>query len=54
MFEAVQTEVISTTRFDENSYSNMTYLGRVDMTRASKIKEEEKFHGMECQMLLEE
>ena len=38
MHEGVQSEVISTTRFDENSYLSMTYLGRIDMTRASKIK----------------
>ena len=34
---------MSTTRFDENSDVSTTYLGRVDMTRASKIKAEETF-----------
>ena len=29
--------------FDENSDLNTTYLGRIDMTRASKFKAEEKF-----------
>ena len=66
VYERVQSEVISTTRFDENSDLSMTYLGRIDMTRASKIKAEEKFpiseqgymvekllDGMECQILLD-
>ena len=67
MYEGVQSEVIQTTRFDENSDLSTTYLGRIDMTRASKIKAEEKFrkiseqgymvgkllHGMECQILLD-
>ena len=39
----VQSEVINTTRFHENSDLSMTYLGRRDITRASKIKAEEKF-----------
>ena len=43
MYEGVQSEVLSTTRFDENSNLTMTYLGRIDMTRASKVKAEEKF-----------
>ena len=43
MYEGVQAEVLSTTRFDENSDLSTTYLGRIDMTRASKIRAEEKF-----------
>ena len=43
MCGGVQSEVISTTRFDENSDLCMTYLGMIDMTRASKIKAEEQF-----------
>ena len=42
MYERVQSEVINTIRFDENSDLSMTYLGRIDITRASKIKAEEK------------
>ena len=66
MYEGVQSEVINTTRFDENSDLSITYLGRIDMTRASKIKAEEKFpiseqgymiqkllYGTECQILLD-
>ena len=54
-----------TTRFDENSDLSTTYLGKLDTTRASKIKVEETFptseqrytigkllDGTECQILL--
>ena len=43
MQKGVKSEVLSITRFDENSDLSMTYLGRIDITRASKIKAEEKF-----------
>ena len=43
MYEGIQSEVISTTRFDENSNLSTTYLGRIDTTRVSKIKVEEGF-----------
>ena len=38
MYKKIQSEVISTTRFDENSDLRITYLGRIDITRTSKIK----------------
>ena len=43
MYEGIQSEVISATRFDEHSDLSTMYLGRIDITRASKIKAEEKF-----------
>ena len=43
MYDGIQSEVLSTTRFDENSDFSMTYLGKIDMTMASKIKAKEKF-----------
>ena len=43
MYKGIQLEVINTTRFDESSDLSMTYLGRIDITRASKIKAEQKF-----------
>ena len=43
MYEGIQSGVISTTRFDENSDLSTTYLGRIDMSRAGKIKAEERF-----------
>ena len=58
--------MIITTRFNENSDLSTTYLGRTDITRASKIKAEVKFpiseqgylvekllDGTECQILLD-
>ena len=47
MYEGFQSEVLSTTMFDRNSDLSMTYLGSIDMTRASKIKAEEKFPILE-------
>ena len=65
MYKGIQSEVISTTRFDENSDLSTTYLGRICMTRVNKIKEEERFpisdqgytigkllDGTKCQILL--
>ena len=43
MYEGIQSEVISTTRFDENSDLSTICLGRINIARASKIKVEEKF-----------
>ena len=54
MYEGVQSEVLSTTRFDENSDLNITYLGRIGMTIAGKIKAEEvsyirtRVYGRKC------
>ena len=42
MYEGIQSEVISTTRFDENSDLSRTYLGRIDTTKV-RIKVEERF-----------
>ena len=36
-------EILSTTRFDENSDLSTTYLGRVNTNKTSKIKAEESF-----------
>ena len=66
MHEEIHSEILSNTRYDENSYLSTAYLGRVDITRASKIKVEERFpvseqgyslgkllDGMECQILFD-
>ena len=58
--------MLSTAKFEENSDLSTTHLGRIDMTRASKIKVEEMFliseegytvgrqsDGTECQILLD-
>ena len=43
MYERIQSEMIRTTRFDKNSDLTTTYLGKIDITRASNIKAKEKF-----------
>ena len=43
MYEGIQSEILSTTRLDENSNLSTTYLGRVDIIKNSKIKAEESF-----------
>ena len=66
IYEEIQSEILSTTRFDENSDLDTTYLGRVDIIKNSKIKAEESFliseqgytmgkllDGTECQVLLD-
>ena len=66
MYKGIQSEVINTTRFDENSDLSTIYLQKIDITRASKIKTEEKFpiseqgytiakllDGTECRILLD-
>ena len=66
VYEGIQLEIVSTTRFDENSDLSTTYLGKSDKTRSDKLKVEESFpisehgymlgkllDGTECQLLLD-
>ena len=66
MYEGIQSEILNTTRFDENSDLSTTYLGKSDRSKNSKIKAEESFpiseqgytigkllDGTECQILLD-
>ena len=66
MYEGIQLEVVSTTRFDESSDLSTTYLGRSDRAKGNKLKAEESFpiseqgytlgkllDGTECQLLLD-
>ena len=66
MYKGIQSKVISTTRFDENSDLSKTYLGRVGTIKASAIKVEERvpiseqgymvgklLDGTECEILLD-
>ena len=66
VYEGIQSEIINTTRFNENSDLSMTYLGQLDKSRNDKLKAEESFpiseHGYtsvklldrtECQLLLD-
>ena len=43
VYEGIQSEILSTTRFDENSDLSTTYLGKVDRLKNNKIKAEESF-----------
>ena len=42
-YEGVKSEILSTTKFNENSDLSVTYLGRVNIARENKITVEEKF-----------
>ena len=66
VYEDIYAEMVYSSKFDENSDLSTTYLGKVDMTRNSKIKAEERFpitgqgfasgkllDGTECQILLD-
>ena len=41
MHDGVKSEVLSTTKFDENAILSTTYLGRINITRLEKIKAED-------------
>ena len=43
VYEGIQSEILSTTRFDENSDLSTTYLGKVDRSKSNKITAEESF-----------
>ena len=43
MYQGVQSEILSTTQFDENSDLSTTYLGKVDKSKNNKTKAEEFF-----------
>ena len=66
MYEGVDTDMVYTNRFDENSDLSTTYLGQTKMTRETRIKVEDKIpitgqgytsgkllDGTECQILLD-
>ena len=66
IYEGIQSEIVSATRFNENSDLSTTYLGRVDRGSISELKAEESFpisehgytsgkllDGTECQLLLD-
>ena len=48
VYEGLQSEIVNTMRFNENSDLSMTYLGRSDKVRNSKLKAEESFSISEC------
>ena len=66
VYEGIQSEVVNTSRFDENSDLSTTHLGKSDRSKINKLKAEESFpiseqgymlgkllDGTECQLLLD-
>ena len=43
MYDGIQSEIVNTSRFNENSDLSTTYLGRSDKARNNKLKVEESF-----------
>ena len=43
VYEGIKLEILSTKRYDENSYLSTTYLGKVDKSKNNKIIAEESF-----------
>ena len=65
-YEGVTSEILNTTRFDENTDLSTTYLGKLRMTQGDELNVEERFSiteegytvgklldGTECQILLD-
>ena len=67
VYEGIQSDIVSSSKFDENSYITMTYLGKIGQEKSqSKLKTEESFpisengytlgrllDGKKCQLLLD-
>ena len=66
VYDGIQSEMVNTSRLNENSDLSMSYLGRSDKARNNKLKAEESFpisehgytsgkllDGTECQLLLD-
>ena len=66
MYDGIQSEIVNTTGFNENSDLRMTYFSRSDKARDNKLNAEESFtisehgytsgkllDGMECQLLID-
>ena len=66
VYEGIQSEIVSATRFDENSDFSTTYLGRTNKENKDNLRAEESFpvsergytsgrllDGTECQLLLD-
>ena len=66
VYKGIQSELLNSTRFDDNSDLCTTYLGKSDRSKNDKLRAEESFSiseqgftlgklldGTECQMLLD-
>ena len=58
VYEGIQSEIVSATRFDENSDLSTTYLGRTNKENKEKVRAEESFliseHGYSSGRLLDD
>ena len=52
IYEGIQSEILNTTRFDENSNLSTTYLGRSDRSKNDELKAEESFPISEQKYML--
>ena len=43
VYKGIQSDILSTTKFDENSNLSTTYLGKADKSKNNKFKAEETF-----------
>ena len=43
VYEGIQSEIVNTTRLEENSDLSTTYLGKSDRSKNDKFKQEESF-----------
>ena len=48
IYEGIQSEIVSSNRFYENSDLSTTYLGRTDKENQNKLRAEESFPISEC------
>ena len=46
IYEGIQSEIVNTTRFDENSDLSTTYLEKSDTSKNNKLKAEESFSNI--------
>ena len=57
VYEGIQSEIVSVTRFNENSDLSTTFLGRTDKENKDKLRAEESFpiskHGYTSGRLLD-
>ena len=66
VYEGIQSDIVSSSRFDENSDISTTYLGKIECKEQDKLKAKESFpisengytlgrllDGTKCQLLLD-
>ena len=54
VYEGIQSEILNTTRFDENSDLSTTYLGKSDRSKNDQLKAEESFFHIRARVHVRE